>query len=87
MRRNPRASPCNLGCLPYLLFAIYIRLIWVSLFTVPNTILNYVMQQFQIISDKIVKTFKEGLMHPGLAMVVELGGFLGDFPSLGSYFL
>jgi len=45
------------------------------------------MQQFQIISDKIVKTFKEGLMHPGLAMVVELGGFLGDFPSLGSYFL
>ena len=26
-------------------------------------------------------------MHPGLALDVELSGFLGDFPSLGSYFL
>ena len=25
-------------------------------------------------------------MHPGLALVVELRGFLGDFSSLGSYF-
>jgi len=45
------------------------------------------MQQFKFISDKIVKTFKEGLMHPGLAFVAELSGFLGDFLSLGSYFL
>jgi len=36
-RRNPRPSPRDLGCLPYLLFAIFIRLIWVSLFMVPNT--------------------------------------------------
>ena len=26
-------------------------------------------------------------MHPGLALVAELIGTLGDFPSLGSYFL
>ena len=26
-------------------------------------------------------------MHLGLALVAELSGFLGDFPSLGSYFL
>jgi len=26
-------------------------------------------------------------MHPGLALVAELRGTLGDFPSLGSYFL
>jgi len=26
-------------------------------------------------------------MHPGLALVAELSGFLGDFPSLRSYFL
>jgi len=26
-------------------------------------------------------------MHSGLALVAELRGFLGDFPSLGSYFL
>jgi len=26
-------------------------------------------------------------MHPGLALVAELSGFLGDFPSLGSSFL
>ena len=26
-------------------------------------------------------------MHPGLALVAELIGILGDFPSLGSYFL
>jgi len=26
-------------------------------------------------------------MHPGLALVAELSGFLADFPSLGSYFL
>jgi len=26
-------------------------------------------------------------MHPGLALVAELSGFLGDFRSLGSYFL
>jgi len=45
------------------------------------------MQHFQFISDKRFKIFKEGLMHPGLALVVELSGFLGDFPSLGSYFL
>ena len=45
------------------------------------------MQHFQFISDKRFKTFKEGLMHPGLALVAELSGFLGDFPSLGSNFL
>jgi len=45
------------------------------------------MQHFQFISDKRFKTFKEGLMHLGLALVAELSGFLGDFPSLGSYFL
>jgi len=44
------------------------------------------MQHFQSISDKGFKTFKEGLMHPGLAMVAELRGTLRDFPSLGSYF-
>ena len=44
------------------------------------------MQHFQFISDKRFKTFKEGLMHTGLALVAELRGFLGDFPSLGSYF-
>ena len=26
-------------------------------------------------------------MHPGLALVAKLSGFLGDFSSLGSYFL
>ena len=26
-------------------------------------------------------------MHPGLALVAELIGTLGDFPSLGSYLL
>jgi len=26
-------------------------------------------------------------MHPGLALVAELSGFLADFPSLGSNFL
>jgi len=26
-------------------------------------------------------------MHPGLALVAEMSGFLGEFPSLGSYFL
>ena len=26
-------------------------------------------------------------MHPGLALVAELSGFLGDFPSIGSNFL
>ena len=26
-------------------------------------------------------------MYPGLALVAELRGFLGDFSSLGSYFL
>jgi len=45
------------------------------------------MQHFQFISDKRFKTFKEGSMHPRLALVAELSGFLGDFPSLGSYFL
>jgi len=45
------------------------------------------MQHFQFISDKRFKTFKKGLMHPGLALVAELSEFLGDFPSLGSYFL
>ena len=45
------------------------------------------MQHFQFISDKRFKTFKEGLIHPGLALVAELRGILGDFPSLGSYFL
>jgi hypothetical protein len=44
------------------------------------------MQHFQFIRDKRFKTFKEGLMHPGLALVAELRGTLGDFPSLGSYF-
>jgi len=44
---------------------------------VGNLILNYG-------SDKRFKTFKEGLMHPGLALVAELRGTLGDFPSLGS---
>ena len=50
-------------------------------------ILDYVMQHFQFISDKRFKTFKEGLMHPELALVEELSGFLEDFPSLGSYLL
>jgi len=45
------------------------------------------MQHFYFISDKRFKTFKERLMHPGFALVVELSGFLGDFPSLGSNFL
>ena len=45
------------------------------------------MHHFKFISDKRFKTFKEGLIHPGLALVVELRGTLGDFPSLGSYFL
>jgi len=29
------------------------------------------MQHFYYISDKRFKTFKEGLMHPGLALVAE----------------
>jgi len=37
------------------------------------------MQHFQFISDKSFKIFKEGLMHPGLALVAELRGTLGDF--------
>jgi len=45
------------------------------------------MQHFQFISDKRFKTSKEGLMHPGLALVAELRGTLGDFPSLESYIL
>ena len=45
------------------------------------------MQHFQFVSDKSFKTFKEGLMNPGLALVAELRGTLGDFPSLGSYLL
>ena len=53
---------------------------------VGNPILNYLMQHFQFISNKRFKTFKEALMHPGLAFVAELIGTLGDFPSLGFYF-
>ena len=45
------------------------------------------MQYFELISDKRFKTFKEGLMHLGLALIAELSGFLRDFPSLGSNFL
>ena len=37
----------------------------------PTLILDYVMQHFYYISDKRFKTFKEGLMHPGLALVAE----------------
>ena len=44
------------------------------------------MQHFPFISDKRFKTFKEGLMHLGLALVAERRETLGDFPSLGSYF-
>jgi len=30
--------------------------------------------------------FKDGLMHPGLALVAEMSGSLGDFPSLSFNF-
>jgi len=36
-RRNPHPSPGNLRGSPYPLFAIFISLIWVSLFMVPNS--------------------------------------------------
>jgi hypothetical protein len=43
---------------------------------------KHVMQHFKFTSDKIFKIFKERLMRPGFALVVEVSRFLGA--SLGS---
>jgi len=58
-RRNLRPSPGNLRCLPYLLFAIFIPLIWVSLFMVPNKSQVFALSLFAMCKHKLFTVLKD----------------------------